>query len=261
MDRMKSEFLANAGHELKTPLTCIISYAEFLRDYQTPETKRKEFAASILSQGEKLHQLIEELLDLASLSSTSHDLQLSEIDPAALLEREAERFHYEAEQKGLEVSVSVSPSVGIVRIDEEKTGKIVRSLIGNAVKFTPEDGSVGMLCETGGGELLIRVRDTGIGIAPEHLDLIFERFRQVDGSMTRKYGGLGVGLSLAKELAELQGGRITVKSELRKGSEFTLHLPLRATEGAGDARHEAAGDAAAPTGNPAPVASLPEPRP
>ncbi len=261
MDRMKSEFLANAGHELKTPLTCIISYAEFLRDYKTGEPKRREFAAGILSQGEKLHRLIEELLDLASLSSTSLELHANDVDPGALLEREAEGFRYEVDEKGLAIAVSVAPDVGIARIDEDKTRKIARSLIGNAVKFTPPGGTVAVACERAGNELLIRVRDTGIGIAPEHLELIFERFRQVDGSMTRAYGGLGIGLSLAKELAELQGGRITVKSELQKGSEFTLHLPFLAAEGRGGgaaAAQSVERTEEAPKAGPTPSSLLPE---
>lgn len=230
MDRMKSEFLSNAGHELKTPLTCILSYAEFLRDHPSAVSKREEFASNILSQGHKLHQLIEELLDLASLSSASLGLRVSDVDLLSLLEMEAERYREEAGEKGLAIAVKVAPDLGVARIDEDKTGKIVRSLLANAVKFTPSGGSVTVECERSADEVLIRVRDTGIGIAPENLEIIFERFRQVDGSMTRAYGGLGVGLSLAKELAELQGGRISVESAIGAGSEFTLHLPCRAPE-------------------------------
>jgi signal transduction histidine kinase len=233
MDRLKSEFLSNAGHELKTPLTCIMSYAEFLRDLPAADGRRREFSSNILTQGERLLELIEELLDLGTLSGSGLSVRPVEVDLPKLLAAEAARFRKAAEEKGLALEVTAVADVGATWLDQKQTSKIVRCLLDNAVKFTPPGGTVTVACRKSGDERLVQVRDTGIGIAPEHLALIFERFRQVDGSTTRPYNGLGIGLALAKELAELQGGRIAVRSEIGKGSEFTVHLPSRVPAPAG----------------------------
>jgi len=228
MDRLKSEFLSNAGHELKTPLTCILSYAEFLRDHPAAESHRTEFSTNILTQGEKLLGLIEEILDLGTLSASTLGLNPTAVEISGLIAREADRTRFIAAEKGLTFAFEVGQEPGTVSLDEKQTRKIVRCLLDNAVKFTPEGGAVTLWCGRTGDEVEVRVRDTGIGIAHENRALIFERFRQVDGSTTRAYSGLGIGLAIARGLAELQGGRISVESELGKGSEFTLRLPCRA---------------------------------
>lgn len=225
MDRLKSEFVSNAGHELKTPLTCILSYAEFLKVHPDAGEHRAEFAGHILAQGEKLLELIEELLDLATLSGSGLGLKTAEENLVRILEEESDRFREAASAKGLSLEIRTPPGGCRVLLDARQTRKVLRCLLDNAVKFTPAGGSVTAVCECEGGEARVRVSDTGIGIAPDHLGLIFERFRQVDGSTTRPYNGLGIGLALAKELAEIQGGRISVTSVPDHGSEFVLHLP------------------------------------
>jgi len=227
MNRLQSEFLQNTSHELRTPLTVILSCAEFLRLPEMGGASRLEFAESILSHGQRLLSLIERLLTLASLSAARAELRATFASVNEMLAEEIELARPAAERAGLVLSLDASPEVGMAVFDAGRTREILRCLVDNAIKFTPAAGRVEVSSAMGDREVLVRVRDTGIGIAPEFHRVIFERFRQLDGSTTRAYGGVGIGLSLAKELAELQGGKISVESALGAGSTFTLHLAAR----------------------------------
>ncbi|MFN0149287.1 MAG: ATP-binding protein [bacterium] len=227
MNRLQAEFLQNTSHELRTPLTVILSYAEFLKLPEVGHASRVEFSENILLNGERLLSLIERLLALASLSASRTGVAAALVDVNGLLAEEVELARPAAERAKLTLVVNGSPDVGAAVLDSGRTREIIRSLVDNAIKFTPEAGRVEVSSATGDREILVRVRDTGIGIAPEDHQIIFDRFRQLDGSTTRAYGGVGIGLSIAKELAELQGGRISVESALGQGSVFTLHLPAR----------------------------------
>jgi len=236
MHRLQSEFLQNTSHELRTPLTVILSCAEFLKLPEADAESRAEFSESILLHGQRLLTLIERLLTLASLSASQAKLHAAPVCVNDLIAEEVELARPAAERARLALTLDASLDVGAIVIDAGRTREIVRYLVDNAIKFTPAGGRVDVSSAMGDREVLIHVRDTGIGIAPEDHRVIFDRFRQLDGSTTREYGGVGIGLSIAKELAELQGGRIAVESALGAGSTFTLHLPARVAQALAQAR-------------------------
>ena len=227
MDRLRGEFLQNTSHELRTPLTCVVSYAECLKMREVDSPTRVDFSDRILIQSQKLLEMIDRLLALSSLSASRVDAEDAHADVNALLSEEVARWREIADRKGIALVLTVPPDAGVFELDESRTRESVRCLIDNAIKFTPEGGQVEVACELCGAEILIHVRDTGIGMAPEDHATAFEPFVQLDGSTTRAYSGIGIGLTLARELAELQGGRVTVESAIGKGSIFTIYLPAR----------------------------------
>jgi signal transduction histidine kinase len=225
MARLKAEFIQNLGHELRTPMTTIFAHAECLQHPKLDEAVRIEFSQQLLAQAKKLHAMIERLLTLASLSAESMELDDGEVDLHALLLEEAEMFRVEANEKKQTLRVVPPPDQRLAEIDAPCTRQILRYLIENAIKFTPSGGDIAVSGLSSGDEVVVEVRDTGIGIAPHEHKKIFDPFYQVDGSTTREHGGIGIGLTLAKELAERQGGRVEVESALGCGSVFTIHLP------------------------------------
>jgi signal transduction histidine kinase len=229
MDRLRGEFLQNTSHELRTPLTCIVSYAECLKMREVDMETRVDFSDRILVQSQKQLEMIDRLLALSSLSTSQGGAEHADADVNALLSEEVARWREIADRKGIALVLAASPDAGAFDVDESRTRESVRCLLDNAIKFTPEGGRVEVACELSGGEILIHVHDTGIGMAPKDHATAFEPFVQLDGSMTRAYSGIGIGLTLARELAELQGGRITVRSAVGQGSTFTIHLPARSS--------------------------------
>ncbi len=224
-DRMKSEFLTNMSHELRTPLNAIIGFSEIIRT--TPElsqTERVEFAATIHSSGRQLLTLINDILDLTHIQAGRLELHaapclIADAVDAALSENAAA-----ATTKELSVTSQVDRSMQVV-FDARSLRHIVHNLVNNAIKFTPNHGSVTISAlETATGTV-VEVRDTGIGIKPEDQPRLFEEFRQVDGSTSRGYEGIGLGLALSKRLVELQGGQIWVESIPGQGSAFRFLIP------------------------------------
>jgi len=237
----KTEFLANMSHELRTPLNSLLLLSRLLADNDDRNltAKQMEFATTIHNAGSELLLLIDDILDLSKIEAGRVDL---DPQPVALDQVQAyvERtFVPQAEEKGLELRVRVAPELpSSISTDAQRLQQIVRNLLSNAVKFTAH-GSVTLTVETAPARttfgmstldearrvLAFTVRDTGIGIASDKLDMIFEAFQQADGTTSRKYGGTGLGLSISKKLAEMLGGAITVTSEVGVGSVFTLFLP------------------------------------
>ena len=242
MDRLRGEFLQNTSHELRTPLTCIVSYAECLKLREVDSATRIDFSDRILVQSQKQLEMIDRLLALSSLSASQAETQDAQTDLNALLSEEIARWREFADRKEITLVFTAPLQSGVVAADENRTRESVRCLLDNAIKFTPEGGRVEVACELRDAEILIHVRDTGIGMAPENHATAFEPFVQLDGSMTRSYSGMGIGLTLARELAELQGGRITVESAIGKGSTFTIHLPSRPTQAESTAQSPEAPD-------------------
>jgi signal transduction histidine kinase len=224
-DRMKSEFLTNMSHELRTPLNAIIGFSEIIRT--TPELsqeERAEFAETIHSSGRQLLTLINDILDLTHIQAGRLELHpapclVAEAVDAALSENAAA-----ATQKELTVTSQVDRSMQVV-FDARSLRHIVHNLINNAVKFTSHHGSVTISAVETPTGTVVEVRDTGIGIKPEDQARLFEEFRQVDGSTSRGYEGIGLGLALSKRLVELQGGRIWVESAPGRGSAFRFLIP------------------------------------
>jgi len=227
LDQLKDEFLANTSHELKTPLNGIIGIAESLIDGVTGTlSDATQFNLSlIVSSGRRLHQLVNDLLDFSQLKH--HDLHLN-IKPIGL--REITHVvlaisHPLVGQKDIELINSIKPDIPPVDADENRVQQILYNLINNAIKFT-EQGTIEVSATPVHDMLQIHVIDTGIGIAPDKIDRIFESFEQADGSIARHYGGTGLGLAITKQLVELHGGTIKVESTPGVGSRFSFTLPL-----------------------------------
>ncbi|WP_079436735.1 ATP-binding protein [Zoogloea sp. LCSB751] len=225
-NRMKSEFLASMSHELRTPLNGIMGYAEFLRD--TSEDTNKEFAGIILDSSHHLLELVNSILDLAKIESGKMDLELRQEHLQALLERIVRTHYPPAEDKGLELRLDIAPDVPAEFVcDATRLAQILNNLLNNAIKFT-DRGSVRVQVGRDGEALRIAVADSGCGIPEDMQPHVFERFRQVDGFLTRRHQGTGLGLALVKELVTLMGGDVTLTSRPEQGSEFVVRLPLAA---------------------------------
>jgi signal transduction histidine kinase len=226
----KSEFLATMSHELRTPLNSIIGFADLLRD-DLPEdpagVHRRGYVDSITESGEHLLRLVSDILDLAQAEAGRLELRPAWFQVGATLAAVEATMRPLADEKALTLSTEVSPEVSLLYADRERFKQVVDNLLANAVKFTPPGGRIETSARRRGEAVEIVVADTGIGIAPEDQERIFERFQQVDSSSTRRYGGTGLGLALVRQLLELQGGRIWVESAVNQGSRFHFTLPLR----------------------------------
>ena len=225
---MRQDFVANASHELKTPLASIKAYTETLLDWALhDETVNARFLERIDEQVERLNQLILDLLSLARIESAQETFEHNPLVVVPVVESCVEAHRGRAEAKNL-TSSSIRDGLdddAEVLADEEAIRQIVDNLIDNAIKYTPEGGSVAVSCWGDHDEFCIEVADTGIGIPRDDLPRIFERFYRVDKARSRELGGTGLGLSIVKHLVQSIGGQIDVTSRLGSGSRFTVHLP------------------------------------
>jgi signal transduction histidine kinase len=225
----KSEFLANMSHELRTPLNAVIGFSEVLLEkfFGELNEKQNEYVDDILSSGRHLLSLINDILDLSKIEAGRMELEVTTfylpdaIDNALLLIRERASRH------GIKLDRVIDDRLGDFTGDERKFKQILVNLLTNAVKFTPEGGQVKVEARLGDSAVIISVIDTGIGIAKEDQEPIFEEFRQAGGNYAHKREGTGLGLTLTRRFVEMHGGRIWVESEVGKGSTFTFTLPIR----------------------------------
>ncbi|RYY64025.1 MAG: GAF domain-containing protein, partial [Chitinophagaceae bacterium] len=226
--RYKSEFLANMSHELRTPLNSILLLSRLLAENleKNLSTDQVEYAQVIQSSGQGLLALIDEILDLSKIEAGKMELEFLPVPPAALVHDLRGMFMPLAQDKGLRFEVELDPSLpGQIETDKMRLEQVLKNLLSNALKFTTE-GSVTLKLEAGApGYVRFAVRDTGIGIPADKQALVFEAFRQADGSTRRKYGGTGLGLSISRELTRLLGGELRLESEPEKGSTFYFELP------------------------------------
>ncbi len=225
----KSEFLANMSHEIRTPMNAILGYSQILaRDESLPPFHR-DAVATIISSGDHLLHLIDEILDLSKIDAGRMDVTVSDFDPAAIVREMAAMFQHPCEEKhlGLRIEFPTGDVPALVRGDEGKLRQILINLLGNAVKFTPQGLVVLRVGRAGGDMWDFSVEDTGIGIGEPLLEKIFEPFQQGAGST--RAGGTGLGLAIARRQAELMGGQLAVRSEPGAGSTFTLSVPLPAS--------------------------------
>jgi signal transduction histidine kinase len=225
----KSEFLANMSHELRTPLNAIIGFSEVLlqRMFGELNPKQDEYLQDVLSSGRHLLSLINDILDLSKVEAGRMELELARFDLPQAMQDTLVLVRERAARHGIELHLEVDGGVGAVVADERKIKQVMLNLLSNAVKFTPEGGRVDARVVPTDGGVEISVADTGIGIAPENQELIFEEFRQVGGDYAHKREGTGLGLTLARRFVELHGGRIWVKSQPGQGSTFTFSIPER----------------------------------
>jgi response regulator RpfG family c-di-GMP phosphodiesterase/signal transduction histidine kinase len=227
LDAMKSQFFANVSHEVRTPLTSIISPIEsfYLGDAGPLSTDQQILIESMYRNSLKLLDLINQMLDFAKIEAGKMPLRLTRADLAEALKEIVSTLNPIAKRKGLRLEFRSEGDVPPVHMDEEKFERIATNLVRNALKFT-DKGSIVLTLKLDRPWVVLTVEDTGIGIAAEHLASIFDRFRQVDASSTRRYEGTGIGLSLVKEYVELMMGRISVSSEPDRGSQFRVELPV-----------------------------------
>jgi signal transduction histidine kinase len=237
-NRLKSEFLANVSHELRTPLNSILGFAELLRESTgaAADTKSTRYIQNILTAGHNLLDLINDLLDLAKIEAGRMEVRSEQLSMADLFEALTGVLKPLTEPKGLTIAAAVSPDVPIIETDSAKLQQILYNFLSNAIKFSPQSSSIGLTAELAGDHVRISVTDHGPGIDAAQQSAIFEKFRQIDGSVTRQHSGTGLGLAISKELTTLLGGAIGVRSAPGEGATFWITLPLKNVPGPADIR-------------------------
>lgn len=242
--KLKSQFLANMSHELRTPLNSIIGYSELILDgmYGPLTEKQQDRLEKVHRNGKNLLALINDILDLSKIEAGRMELDLQEVAVPEVIEQVMSVVQPLAQEKGLILQSKIAPNLRPVKADPDRLRQIILNLLSNAVKFTAE-GSVAVEAgvSSDGRCLELKVIDSGIGIAPELHEVIFDEFRQADSTSTREFGGTGLGLAISRRLSRLHGGDIIVESASGKGSTFTVTIPLVAEMPAGTISAESLG--------------------
>jgi signal transduction histidine kinase/DNA-binding response OmpR family regulator len=226
-DRQKNEFLAMLAHELRNPLAPLRNAALFMQLPDLEEPKQKWALGVIERQVQQLTRMVDDLLDVSRITRGKINLQKEEIDLATVIHRAVEISRPLIDERKHHLSVSLPPEPLRIVADPARLAQVVSNLLNNAAKYTEEGGTIWLSAGQAGGELVIRVRDTGVGIEPEMLSNVFDLFTQADHSLDRSQGGLGIGLTLVRRLVEMHGGSVQVFSAgLKQGSEFVVRLPI-----------------------------------
>lgn len=225
-NQMKDEFLAILSHELRTPLNAILGWSRLLRVKKFDEETIDKALETIERNAKSQAQLIEDILDVSRILRGKLNLNKHPIRLESVIELAIDSLQPLAEEKSIVLELTCSPNVGQVIGDSDRLQQIVWNLLSNAIKFTPEEGKVEVRLESVGDEAQIQIIDSGIGIAPDFLPYVFDRFRQADSSTTRSYGGLGLGLAIVRHLVEQHGGKVYAENNPGEGAKFTVTLPL-----------------------------------
>jgi signal transduction histidine kinase/CheY-like chemotaxis protein len=251
---IRDEFLATLSHELRTPLNAILGWAQ-IAQADLGDGERIRQAVGVIERNARLQaQMIADLLDMSRILAGNMRLQVQPVDLVAVVNAALEAVQPAADAKGIEIQSVVEPIGDTVHGDPARLQQVVWNLLANAIKFTPRDGHVHIVVARADSHVEIRVSDTGEGIAPEFLPLVFERFRQADASTARSHGGLGLGLAVVKQLVELHGGTVTAASEgLGRGATFMVKLPFAVAQPQVAPRAESATKDAARRPAPLPV--------
>jgi two-component system phosphate regulon sensor histidine kinase PhoR len=228
VEQMRKDFVANVSHELRTPLTSIKGYAETLCEEGIEKNSQAQsFAQIILKHANRLSVLVHDLLSLTQLESQSTPMHRNEVDLCKVLDSAVLVVKPAAEAKNLHISTESIPEMTMVWADRDQIGQALVNFLDNAVKYTPEGGSITVSVTDAEDEVQVTVEDTGIGIPREDLNRIFERFYRVDKNRSRELGGTGLGLSIVKHIIQSHSGRVWVNSELERGSAFSFSLPKK----------------------------------
>ncbi len=226
-DRLKDEFLATLSHELRTPLTSILGWATLIRQGEFEEANFDRAIETIERNARSQARLIDDLLDVSRIITGNLRLQIRPIDLVSVVEAAKDGLRPTAEAKRITLHTELEPESCLVKGDPNRLRQVIWNLVLNAIKFTPRGGNVTVSLECAEPYVRLKVSDTGEGIPPEFLPYVFDRFRQAEGSVTRKQGGLGLGLAVVRHLVELHGGNVMAESRgTGQGSTFTVDLPL-----------------------------------
>jgi signal transduction histidine kinase len=228
-NRLKDSFLATISHELRTPLNAILGFSDVLLSTGGLTDKQERWTSNIKVSGQGLLEMVQDILDLAKIESGMMELGPSDFNPQDILDGVLSMFRPMAENKKIELEGDWPEGMPVARQDPVKLQQVLQNLLSNAIKFTPRGGTVSLDARVHEGKLVMEVSDTGVGIAEDEQELVFEKFRQGGNPLTREHAGTGLGLSIVRELCHLMGGDITLKSELGRGSKFVVRLPLRLT--------------------------------
>ena len=233
MNRLKSDFLATMSHELRTPLNSIIGFSEVLSGSDQLNERQRRYATNIQTSGKMLLGMINDILDLAKIESGKMEVRTEDFSIRDVCEALASLARPIAERKNIDLECRLDEAIPLMRQDPGKLRQVLYNLLSNAIKFTPEGGRVSLRAHAEGRFVVIAVADTGIGIAEEDRETIFEKFRQAgkpgqgDGVLTREHQGTGLGLSIVRELTKLLGGDVHLESRPGQGSTFTIRIPLQ----------------------------------
>jgi len=253
LSRLKDEFLATMSHELRTPLNAIFGWITLLRTGRLDGPTEERALETIERNARTQKRLIEDLLDVSRIVTGKVTLELAVVDPRRIIEASIETMMPAAQAKGIHLVPLLDAGVGPLLGDPARLQQVVCNLLSNAIKFTPLGGRIELTLARRGAEAEITVRDTGRGIKPEFLPYVFDRFRQEDGSISRRHGGLGLGLAIVRHLIELHGGTVSAASEGEgRGATFTLRVPIRSSAAAG----ESPGPRPPPPSGSAPLAGI-----
>ncbi|HEX4241686.1 MAG TPA: ATP-binding protein [Steroidobacteraceae bacterium] len=227
---MKDEFLLTLSHELRTPLSAIFGWAQMLK--RKTDAKTIDRAVDVIDRNVRIQtKLIEDLLDMSAIVAGKIRLDVQTVDMSEVINLAVESIRPAADAKGTRIEKVIDPLAGPVSGDAARLQQVIWNLLNNAAKFTPKDGKISVVLERVNSHIEISVTDTGEGIAPDFLPMIFDRFSQADASSRRAHGGIGLGLSIAKSLVESHGGTVRARSRgLGQGATFTVHLPVRALD-------------------------------
>lgn len=227
LDDMRKEFVANVSHELKTPITSIIGYADTLADGEYDKETEVKFLKVISSEGNRMANLVSDLLTLSRYDTNKIQREISEFDLGEITKKCQEKLEIEIEKKKQNCECYVTADVPPIKADKSGIERVILNVLSNAIKYTPENGNIKIYVGFVYNDAYVKVIDTGIGIPPDDLKRIYERFYRVDKTRSREMGGTGLGLSIAKEIIEQNKGSIDIKSEYGKGTEVVIRIPAK----------------------------------
>ncbi len=230
LDNMRKEFVADVSHELKTPITSIIGYADTLQDGEYDKETQQRFLSVISSEGERMANLVSDLLTLSRYDMNRTNSTITEFDLGELTKKCQEKLEIEIEKKKQDVECYVTADVPPIRADKNGIERVILNVLSNAIKYTPEGGKIKIYVGFVYNDAYIKVIDNGIGIPEEDLGRVFERFYRVDKARSREMGGTGLGLSIAKEIIEQNDGSIDIKSQYGVGTEVVIRIPATKKE-------------------------------